>query len=266
MPDPSRPEGYPPPAPWAAPGAEPPLGPTPVAAGQRPSSSPTADGFALTSLVLGLVGVGVGAVAFGWLALNRIGRTGRPGRGMAIAGLVLGSLTTAVGAGALGYALTPNRTAAPTVRALSSAPLPQPSPVEDPVVDPTSAAPSPSEGGPVTFDDLVTGQCLRESVGTGNVSEPVLVACTAPHRGQIYAIREAAGGEKYPGETSIRKQADSLCLKADHNLVSKRPRKPHYIMWYPLADRWLDGDHRIICLIGTGSTTTTTSLVRPGSK
>ena len=204
------------------------------------------------------------AIVLGWVALNRIGRTGRPGRGLAIAGLTLGSLSTAVGAGALGYALTPDRTPAPTVRAFSSVPLPQPSPVDDPAVEPSPAAPSPSDT-PVTFDDLVTGQCLRGAIGTGTVSEPVLVACTAPHRGQIYAIREAAGGRSTRAKPAIRKQADSLCLKADRNLVPKRPRKPHYIMWYPLADRWLDGDHRVICLIGTGSTTTTTSLVRPGS-
>ncbi len=196
---------------------------------------------------------------------------------MAIAGLVVGGITLVVAAGAGAYALAPDRRAAPQPRALGSVPLPSPGPADDIAADPTGATgptPSPTQSptsaqtppdvAPATFDDLQTGQCLSGAIGTGNVTEPVVVACTAPHKGQIYAVREAKGGDPYPGEPAIRKQADSLCRKADRNLVAKRPRTPHYIIWYPQEERWLDGDHRIICLIGTGSTATRTTLVRPG--
>jgi hypothetical protein len=191
---------------------------------------------------------------------------------VAIVGLVVGGITLVVAAGAGAYALAPARGAAPQPRALGSIPLPSLSTADDVApADPTdttgptpTSTQTPADAAPATFDDLQTGQCLSGAIGTGNVTEPVVVACTAPHKGQIYAVREAKGGDDYPGEPSIRKQADSLCRKADRNLVAKRPRRPHYIIWYPQEERWLDGDHRIVCLIGTGSTATRTTLVRPG--
>jgi hypothetical protein len=59
---------------------------------------PTTDGFAIAALVCGVAGLlglapllgSILAVVFGVLALQRIGRTGAGGRGMAIAGIVTG--------------------------------------------------------------------------------------------------------------------------------------------------------------------------------
>jgi len=50
--------------------------------------------FAITSMILGLVGGSILAVVFGHIALSQIRRTGDSGRGMAIAGLVLGYIWT----------------------------------------------------------------------------------------------------------------------------------------------------------------------------
>jgi hypothetical protein len=54
----------------------------------------TTDGLAIASMVLGIVWVwwigSILAVIFGHIALRRIAREGKAGRGMAIAGLVLG--------------------------------------------------------------------------------------------------------------------------------------------------------------------------------
>jgi hypothetical protein len=62
--------------------------------GQPGPVQPGADGFAIASLVLGLLGfIGICAilsVIFGGIALNRISRTQRAGKGMAIAGTVIG--------------------------------------------------------------------------------------------------------------------------------------------------------------------------------
>lgn len=52
-------------------------------------------GFAIASLVLGLLGGAILAVVFGHVALNEIKTTGKDGRGLAIAGLVLGYIETA---------------------------------------------------------------------------------------------------------------------------------------------------------------------------
>ena len=53
------------------------------------------NGYAIASLVLGIVGAVIGsilAVVFGHMALGQIRRSGQSGRGLAIAGLVLGYL------------------------------------------------------------------------------------------------------------------------------------------------------------------------------
>lgn len=57
---------------------------------------PRTNTLAIVALVLGLVGVSLGGVICGHIALSQIRRTGEGGRGMAIAGLVLGYIWIAV--------------------------------------------------------------------------------------------------------------------------------------------------------------------------
>jgi hypothetical protein len=85
---------------WTAYGPpQPGVSPTPLpwtAGGQPGQLQSGTDGFAIASLVLGLLGfIGICAilgVVFGLVALNRIGTTRRGGRGMAIAGTVIGGI------------------------------------------------------------------------------------------------------------------------------------------------------------------------------
>jgi hypothetical protein len=89
---------------WAAYGQpQPGAGPTQLpwsAAGQPGPQQSGTDGFAIASLVLGLLGfIGICAILgliFGLVALNRIGSTRRGGRGMAIAGTVIGGVWLAI--------------------------------------------------------------------------------------------------------------------------------------------------------------------------
>ena len=59
--------------------------PPPTYGSPRPTS-----GFAIASMVLGILGTGIIAVIFGHVAMKDIKKTGKDGKGMAIAGLVLG--------------------------------------------------------------------------------------------------------------------------------------------------------------------------------
>ena len=77
---------------------------TPVTAAPPPAKPPSYNGFAITSLVLGLLGLlcfqplGIAAVIFGPLALSQLNRQraqGEPeqeGRALAIAGIVTGAI------------------------------------------------------------------------------------------------------------------------------------------------------------------------------
>jgi ABC-type dipeptide/oligopeptide/nickel transport system permease component len=104
QPPPSRTgQGQPTPG-WAAYGqSQPGVSPTQLPwspVGQPGPMQSGADGFAIASLVLGLLGfIGICAilgVVFGLVALNRIGTSGRAGRGMAIAGTVIGGVWLAL--------------------------------------------------------------------------------------------------------------------------------------------------------------------------
>lgn len=108
-PEDSQPQSPPPaPVPSQQPGPPPPGFPPPAYGYAPPPAFPAypakskPNGMALTSMILGILGVTVGlcllffpvmpilAVVFGHVALGQIRKTGAPGRGYAIAGLVTG--------------------------------------------------------------------------------------------------------------------------------------------------------------------------------
>lgn len=112
------PEDNPPqPTPQPAPQPPPPAGPPPGAYAYPPVPGypppaypvkPKANGFALTSMILGILGLTIGlcllffpvmpilAVVFGYVALGQMRKTAAPGRGYAIAGLVTGYIGIAL--------------------------------------------------------------------------------------------------------------------------------------------------------------------------
>lgn len=83
--------GYPPPAPYAAPGMYPP-----------PPAPNRTNGMAIASLVCSIAGLvtcalsSIAGVVLGVIALNQIKRTGEDGRGMALAGVIVGGVVTAL--------------------------------------------------------------------------------------------------------------------------------------------------------------------------
>ena len=66
------------------------------AAGYAAVGVATTSGFAIASLVLGILGGAVLAIVFGFIALSQIKKSGAKGRGMAIAGVVLGFVWSAL--------------------------------------------------------------------------------------------------------------------------------------------------------------------------
>ena len=80
-------------APKAAPSAPASVG---VPTGYSVAGVVTTSGFAIASLVLGILGISLLSIIFGFIALSQIKKRGQKGRGMAIAGIVLGFVWTAV--------------------------------------------------------------------------------------------------------------------------------------------------------------------------
>ena len=65
--------------------------------GQVYAAPPKTNTLAIVSLVLSLVGVGIGGIITGHIALNQIKTSGEGGRGLALAGTIIGYAAVAIG-------------------------------------------------------------------------------------------------------------------------------------------------------------------------
>jgi Domain of unknown function (DUF4190)/Septum formation len=245
--------------PRQSPGPGGPDGP-PDGPGRRAGAPGKANGFAVASLILGLLGITViGAIAgivLGILALRQIRRTGQRGRGLAIAGLAFSALWLVLLGGY--FALHGGKSATPPVSTgHSSAPTPGPS--------------STASHGPLSTNvfALKPGQCFQNPPASQTVlgvTYVTVVPCTTPHNAQAF-VQFTATGTSYPGADALKRQADTGC----HARITKNVQKSklknsmtlHYL--YPLQSSWDSGHKMITCLIVAAKPNLKTSLMRTHS-
>lgn len=185
------------------------------------SVRPPLNGFAVTSLVLGILSGTLLAIIFGVIAVRRINRRGERGRGMAIAGIVLGCVWLVLGA--LYISTTVGNSPGPTQ-----------------VRSPGLRSPEP----------LKVGDCIAD-LDTGAVRNFHPVSCDQPHRAEVYAILAMGGDGDYPGEDEVKRQALQMC-EAHSSTVRKVPDLPvgsTGMYLYPTRIGWAIGDRRVVCLL-----------------
>jgi hypothetical protein len=229
--------------------------------GRRASAPGKANGFAVASLILGLLGITViGAVAgivLGILALGQIRRTGQRGRGLAIAGLAFSAFWLVL-LGAyfvLHGGKNPSRPPASTGH--SSSPTPGPS--------------STASHGPLSTNvfALRPGQCFQNPPASQTVlgvTYVTVVPCSTPHNAQAF-VQFNATGSSYPGVDALKRQADTGChariRKSVQTSKIKNSMTLHYL--YPLQSSWTSGHKTITCLIVNSKPNLKTSLMRTHS-
>ena len=210
----------PPPPQWGAPAPSPTWDPPPPAA---PSGRQGRDGLAITSLVLGIIPVFVGilGIVFGIIALVRIRRSGRRGRGLAIAGIVLGSLwfVGVASAVAIGVANTVDR-------------------ADDGVV---------VARGSVAATELRTGDCPT-SLPDGTTRTLSVGPCTEPHVAEVFASFPISSGA-YPGEAEVKRFGGGGCTERLAGYVGPgREDEFDVVFLYPTDMSWRLGDRAVSCL------------------
>lgn len=112
---------------------------------------------------------------------------------------------------------------------------------------------------PTNAADVALGDCLSEIPSDSSLVASVhTVACTDPHKGEVYHVITVPGTE-FPGETAIIDYQDK-CQPALEEFSPSAMADPEVGMFvlYPTADSWKRGDRAVTCIA-------TTEVPRTGS-
>lgn len=250
-PGPMPPEPMPPPpgpmpaASVPGPAGQVPYGGPPPAypAGQAPYGTPApgtpsrTSGFAIASLVFGIIGGILLSVIFGIVALVKIrGNPQLRGRGMAIAGLILSGLwlVVIIAVIAIGLAAGPQRSA--------SGQLTQP--------------------GVTSVYALRTRDCLQNPGARLGITNVRVVPCDQPHNAQVFAVFPVAGSS-YPGTAALQRQAAAGCHariagSINRSLITNSMTLQYL---YPESQSWAGGHRSITCLVVDSASMTSSVLL-----
>lgn len=222
------------------------------------------NGMAIASFILGLLGVSVLAIIFGFIGLDRIKKHGEKGRGLAIAGLILSGvwlvLTVVVLSLASRFASNGSQPASLSAPAITS-------PASSTPASPASSSPasSASPAGVSPFA-LGVGDCFDNPVGGQNLITAISVLpCTQPHDQQVFA-KFSLGGSNYPGDAAVQRQANSGCNSRSSDVdQSKTNSSMRLYFLYPTSGNWILGQRTVICAIGSPNQKLSSSLLNPGA-
>ncbi|MEU9420554.1 DUF4190 domain-containing protein [Streptomyces sp. NPDC048272] len=226
-PPPNPPTG--PADPWAPPSARSPWGPPP------PQGPPALNGFALASLLVGLLCLPPLGIVFGVVALVQIARKRERGRSLAVVGLVVSVVMTVVAAYVTQqYAQSFSRHLASSVSA------------HDDVA-----------GSRSSLDDMGPGDCFNVPGGDLMQQSPFVhaVDCAEVHHAEVTSSILLDDGP-FPGDDGLDSTATDACWKAQDSYAMDTWAVPAYAEMYyfvPTRALWRQGDRSLVCVIGTSS-------------
>lgn len=173
------------------------------------------NGFAIASLVLGILGGVLLSVIFGIIALSQIKSRGQSGRGLAIAGLVISAAYTVLLSIAVVFAVM-------------------------------------SPGTSEAITDVKVGECLANTPQGKNILSVDTIGCDQPHTAEVYAVFTVPEGP-YPGRSIIDEYANK-CSDALSN-YSQRAQQDLNVqikVVYPTSETWdRSHDRDVACIAYT---------------
>jgi len=174
----------------------------------------------------------------GIVALSRVKKSGRGGRGLAIAAIII-SLLSMVGGGII-FA---NRASSQPAQAARS------------------DSGSITTGGSVPANQLRTGDCINYPSSTATAIQSLdAVPCSQPHDGEAYANAPLPLTGSWPGNAAVMTAAQTECRNAFQAFVGISPDTTtlSVIYLYPQQVNWEAGDRGYVCLVGDKTKTTGT--------
>ncbi len=197
---------------------------------QEPPAQGT-NGYAIASLIFGIIGGVLFGIGFGILALKQIRRRPQAGRGLAIAGLVLSGVWFVVIAGA---AVTGALAGEKENRAVA-------------------------EGvGTVNVLYLKPGHCVGTLEETARIEDLALVPCSQPHAVEVFATFDLPAGP-WPGDAALQDLSDKGCTSRLKGYAPTAPDSLDVFYLSPLQSAWGD-DRGVTCLVGDPAGRTTGSI------
>lgn len=221
-------------SPYAAPGSPygGPGGPGGPYGGQPPQRT-TTSGFAIASLILGIIGGAVLSAIFGFVALAKIKRTGQRGRGMAVAGIVLSGawviIIVAIIISAQGQA---SRGTNGQI----------------------------NKGGNLSVFSLSVGDCFSNPNSQQDIASVTAEPCTQAHDAQVFAKFNVNGSDaNYPTNfTSLASNGCNADLNRLNQSLVNNSMSIRFI--YPDQQAWAAGQRTVNCLV-VSPTNISTSLL-----
>lgn len=200
----------------------------PQAAFPPPPPAPAGtNGFAIASLVLGILGCSlltlVLSVVFGIVGLRQTKATGQKGRGLAKAGLILSGVWVLVIAAGVTFAI---------------------------ITDATD--------GKSSVTSLKAGDCVNSLQESSAVTDLPVVPCSQSHQGEVFAVFTLPKGD-YPGDEAVQKQSEDGC---NDRLDAYAPNAdPGLELFYlhPLKSNW-SLDRGVTCIATDPKGPTTGSI------
>lgn len=232
----------PPHDPWAAPPSGPAYG-YGFPGAPAPGGPQLLNGFALASLLVGLLCFPPLGVVFGIVALVQISARGERGKGLAVAGLAVSVLMS----GAL--ALVAVEAVGPVGERLARAAG------QGAGGTGGAGAAREVEGDPVDLEEVRAGDCFNVPGADLLAEAPFVfkVACTRPHHGEITASYLADPGA-FPGDEALAGRAEERCWQAQDAYAMDTWALPEFAEMYffaPTADEWDGGRRTVLCVLGT---------------
>ncbi|MEU7824988.1 DUF4190 domain-containing protein [Catellatospora sp. NPDC049133] len=209
--------------PYSAPPQQTPPGGYGVPYQQLPPPKSGTNGFAIASLIFGVMGGVLLGFIFGFVALSQIKKRNQGGKGMAVAGLVLSTLWSLVICGVIGVAII--------------------------AANDDSTTGTSGTGDDTSVYSLRIGDCLNDLSTEEEIEELPVVPCSEPHDGEVYAEFKLTE-TTFPGVDAIEKKADPRCadlLKSYAPDAVDDPDVDTYFL-YPTAESWARGDRAITCI------------------
>jgi hypothetical protein len=224
-----------------APFGQPPAGRPglPYSTAAQPPASGKTSGWAISSFILGLLGVFVLGAIFGVVALRRIKRLGQRGRGLAIAGVALSAVWLVVIVVAIGVSNLGNATRSPATGAIT-------------------------HGGSLSVFSLAVGDCFNNPPGATSLTSVTAIPCSQAHNAQIYAKFNLSGSMvSYPGDTALTRDATNGCNARISILDKSKITNSMTIRFlFPQAESWIAGQRTVTCMVANPAENLTSSVLK----